>query len=183
MQYLFRAFIGLTVLFILLVFNFQNLFAQEQEKEAFSHHKVALVLGHTHIPNAYQSTTGSQAVIVPSWGLNYDYLFNERWSIGVHFDMEIATYIIENADGSDLERERPVIISLIGTYKLHKGLMIGGGFGKEFEAHQNFWVYKFGVEYEFELSEQWGLAPSLVIDIKENLYHSWTIGLGVGRRF
>lgn len=164
-----------------------SLFAQqheeEQEHEVIKHHMVALVIAHTHIPKGYQSSKGTEILIVPSWGLNYDYWFNTTWAIGLHADMEIATYIIEDDTGTDLERERPIIISIVGSYKPWKGLMFGVGFGKEFEPHHNFWVYRFGVEYGIKLPHHWDIGPALVFDFKENLYDSWTIGLGIGKRF
>ncbi len=40
-----------------------------------------------------------------------------------------------------------------------------------------------GIEYEFELKNHWDLAPSLVFDLKEDVYDSWTLGIAVGKRF
>lgn len=182
-----KIFSSLVAILFLLSIN-ASLYAQEHREEhsheAITHHRLALVIGHTHVPKAFQSTTGGTGtIIVPSWGFNYDYWFNPKWAIGLHMDMEIATYIIEDNTGSHLERERPIIVSIVGTYKPWKGLLLGIGFGKEFEPHHDFWVYRFGVEYEIELGHHWDIAPALVFDVKEDFYDSWTIGLGVGRRF
>jgi len=170
---------------VFMLFGFFNIQAQEHSEEhlTFKHHRVALVIGHTHVPKAFQSSAGSKEVIVPSWGFNYEYWLNHKWAIGLHSDMEIATYIIEHFDGTELERERPVIVSLVGIYKPWKGLELLTGFGKEFEPNHSFWVYRFGLEYEIEIGNEWDIAPTLVYDIKEDLYDSWTIGLGVGKRF
>lgn len=178
-------------IFLVVLFLFSTkaqLFAQDHSETEnhgdIVHHRIALMIGHTHVPKAVQSTTGgSGTIIVPSWGLNYDYWFSNAWALGLHMDMEIATYIIEDNTGTALERERPIIISIVGTYKPWKGLMLGVGFGKEFEPHHDFWVYRFGVEYEIEIGHHWDIAPALVFDVKEDLYDSWTIGLGVGKRF
>jgi hypothetical protein len=170
----------------LLLFGVFQVQAQEdkkEEQEALKHHRAAVVISHTHVPKAFQSSTGNGAVIVPSWGLNYEYWFNHKFAIGLHSDMEISTYIIENIDGTELERERPVIVALVGIFSPWKGLEIVTGIGKEFEPHENFWVYRIGVEYEIEIGDNWDIAPGLVFDIKENLYDSWTLGLGVGKRF
>jgi len=149
----------------------------------YFHSSRTTLLSHTHVPKGFQSSSGGSTVIVPSWGFNYEYWFNHKFAIGLHSDMEIATYIIEKEDGSELERERPIIAALVGIYAPWKGLELIAGFGKEFETHENFWVYRFGVEYEIEIGDHWDIAPGLVFDIKENLYDSWTIGLGVGKRF
>lgn len=175
------------LILLLIFFSKAKLLAQEHNENGahtkFLHHRASIIIGHTHVPKAFQSSTGSGTIIVPSWGLNYDYWINHKWAIGLHADMEIATYIIEDNTGSHIERERPIIISLVGTYNPWKGLLLAIGFGKEFEPHHNFWVYRFGLEYEIELPHHWDLAPALVFDVKENLYDSWTIGLTVGKRF
>ncbi len=157
-----------------------SVFAQTQDHD-FLHHRLALMIAHTHVPGAQTGTEGS-AVIVPSWALNYEYWLNHQWAVGIHSDMEIATYIIENHESTEIERERPIIISTAGIFKpLHQVLLIAG-FGREIEKHQNFWVIRFGVEYEFDLRGGWDLAPALGYDIKESVYDSWTIGLTVGKR-
>jgi hypothetical protein len=172
---------------VIFFFGFTHVQAQEDEKhqeyEQFKHHRLALVISHTHVPKAFQSSTGSNTVIVPSWGLNYEYWLNRKFAIGLHSDMEIASYIIEDENGQELERTRPVIVALVGIYNPWRGLELLAGFGREFEEHHKFWVYRLGVEYEIEIGHNWDIAPGLVFDIKENLYDSWTIGLGVGKRF
>jgi hypothetical protein len=163
------------------------LLAQEHKPdgthETTNHHRVALMISHTHIPNGLPSVSGSGPLIVPSWGLTYNYRFNEKWTIALHTDMEVATYIIEDENGEQLQRTRPIIISFVGGYNLWKGIELAVGFGREFEEHHNFWVYKFGIEYNIELGNYWDIAPALMFDVKENLYDSWTLGLVVGKKF
>ena len=38
-------------------------------------------------------------------------------------------------------------------------------------------------EYEFEVGKHWDITPGLIFDAKENIYNSWTLGLGVGKKF
>ena len=163
------------------------LLAQEHEEdkthEKTKHHRVALMISHTHIPSGLPSVSNSGPLIVPSWGFTYNYRFNEKWTIGLHTDMEIATYIIEDENGEQLQRTRPIIISLVGGYNLWKGIEIVVGFGREFEEHHNFWVYRFGIEYNIEIGNHWDIGPALMFDVKENLYDSWTVGLVVGKKF
>jgi hypothetical protein len=156
---------------------------QEVEVEEFKHNRASIVLGHTHIPKGVPAVPDGGSVIVASWGLNYEYWFNRKWAIGLHNDMEIATYIIEDANGNIIERSRPIIVSLVGVYNVWQGLEIIAGLGREFEEHENYWVYRFGLEYEIEIGNNWDLAPALVFDAKENLYDSWTIGIVIGKRF
>lgn len=125
---------------------------------------------------------GIPAVIVPSCGLNYEYWLNHQWAVGIHSDMEIATYIIENHESTEIERERPIIISTVGVFKPVHQIVLIAGIGREIETHENLWVARFGIDYEFELRDGWDLSPSLIYDIKESLYDSWTLGLSVGKR-
>ena len=165
------------------IFPFVSI-AQEHDIEEFNkHNRVSIVMGHTHVPKGVPAAPGGGSIIVASWGLNYEYWFNKKWGIGLHNDMEIATYLIESSDGSQIQRSRPVIISLVGIYNPWKGLEFLAGVGREFEEHHDFWVYRFGVEYEIEIGNHWDLAPAFVVDIKENLYDSFTIGLVIGKRF
>ena len=97
--------------------------------------------------------------------------------------MEIANYIIEDHDGNELERETLVIMSLVGIYNPWHTLQFVAGIGREFEHNKRFWVYRFGLEYEIEIGHHWDIAPALVLDLKEGLYNSWTLGLAVGKRF
>lgn len=175
-------------IWFLLVIAFGTLQAQDnssegEQQEAFKHNRLAIVISQTHVPKGFQSSTGNKAIIVPSWGFNYEYWFNHKFAIGLHSDMEVSTYIIEDENGQEIERNRPIIVALVGIYNPWKGLEVLGGFGREFEESHKFWVYRVGVEYEIEIGDSWDIAPGVVFDIKENLYDSWTIGLGVGKRF
>jgi len=156
---------------------------KEEESEKFAHHRIALVLSHTHVPQGASSVNESEPLIIPSWGLDYEYWVSEKWAIGLHSDMEVSTYVIEDQEGVELERERPVILSLVGIYNPWQTVQFVAGFGREFEGNENFWVYRLGLEYEIEIGSEWDVAPSLVLDLKEATYNSWTLGIGVGKRF
>lgn len=77
-------------------------YAQEVEHESpIKHHRVSIVLGHTHIPKGFNMDSTSFALIVPSWGLNYEFWFNQKWVVGIPNDMEISVYAIEDHDGEE----------------------------------------------------------------------------------
>ena len=170
------------IVIILFILSVQiRVMAQEHEAAPFSPHKVAVMIAHTHVPGAGTGTQSS-GLIVPSWGLDYEYWIDPHWAIGLHNDMEIATYVVEGHEGKEIERERPVIVSLVGLFKPTHQLILLAGFGRELEKHDSYWVTRFGVEYEFEINHSWELSPSLIYDIKESVYDSWSIGLAVGKR-
>jgi hypothetical protein len=175
-----------SIMWLIIVFLLSPVvsFAQEEgHEEKETHHRVSIMIAHTHVPKGVSSVTGSGALVIPSWGLNYEYWFNRKWAIGLHNDMEISTYVIEDENGGLLERTRPLIVTVVGIFNPWKGLELITGFGREFEEHQNFWVYRFGIEYELGIGHHWDIAPALTFDVKENLYDSWTLGLVIGKRF
>jgi len=166
--------------------GFTELYAQEhseEEHKEFKNHRISITLSHTHVPRGIDNDGSSGSLIIPSWGLNYEYWFNHNWAIGMHNDMEITSYVITERNDVILERERPFIVSIVGIYKFNSGLEILTGFGYELEKHENFMVFRLGVEYEFELGKEWDLAPGIVFDAKEDIYSSYTLGLTVGKRF
>lgn len=160
----------------------ESALAQEHLEKRHQHH-LAVMLGHTHVPKGFQSATASKAIIIPSWGLNYDFRLGEKWSIGLHNDMEIATYIITKDNGDELERERPIIVSVMGGFNPWKSLILEAGVGREFEKHENFWVYRFGIGYDVHIAGDWDLIGGFVVDLKENLYDAWSLSLGIGKSF
>jgi len=156
----------------------------EHENESeHSRHSISIMIGHTHIPKGFKGANNNEALIVPSWGLNYVFHINEKWAIGWLNDVEIATYVIQEEDGNIVERERPVITSLVGIFRPIKYIGLLAGFGREFEKHHSYWIFRTGVEMEFELNESWAIIPSLTYDLKEAIYDSWAIGLAVAKRF
>ena len=156
----------------------------EHENESeHSRHSISIMIGHTHIPKGFHGAENSEALVVPSWGLNYVFHFNEKWAIGWLNDVEIATYVIQEPDGDIIKRERPVITSLVGIFRPNKYIGLLAGFGREFEKHHSYWIFRTGVEMEFEINESWAILPSLTYDLKEEIYDSWAIGLAVAKRF
>jgi len=82
------------------------------DNHGFNHFRVALNLAHAFIPSA--TDLEENFVIIPVWGLDIQYWFNEHWALGLKNDIEIAKYTLQGGDGSyDNElRENPLIISL-----------------------------------------------------------------------
>jgi len=103
-----------------------------KEQSTLSPHRVALMIAHTNVPLAGTGTQNS-GIIVPSWGLDYEYWIDHQWAIGLHNDMEIATYVIEEHEGKEIERERPIIVSLVGLFKPTHHIILLAGFGRELE--------------------------------------------------
>lgn len=152
--------------------------AEEQEMN-FPHLRAAVLIGHTYVP---ASATESH-LFIPSWGLDLEYWFNESWAIGLHNDVELQSFLIEHLDGMELEREFPLVFTLDAIVKPWKGLVVQVGPGYEFEKTENFFLVRAGVEYEIEFGHHWDLSPSLFYDTRFEANDTWTIALGLGKRF
>jgi len=177
--------IFLAVLQVLIV---STLHGQDHEEvtpheNEHSRHSISIMIGHTHIPKGFDGANNNEKLIVPSWGLNYVFHINEKWAIGWLNDMEIATYVVQESNGDQIIRERPIITSFVGIFRPGKNIGLFAGVGREFEKHQNFWILRAGIEFEIEINESWAMVPSLTYDLKEEIYDSWAIGLAVARRF
>ena len=69
-------------LFLLMMMAVYTSVAQEKEpsekkEEEGPYHKITLVLGHAHVPESIDDNGKKQMSIFPSWGLDYDFFFNE----------------------------------------------------------------------------------------------------------
>lgn len=144
-------------------------------------YKIAIAPGYSLIPAGFDDAGGNESVFAPSIGLDFFYSLNHKFSLGVVADLELANYLV-NFDRESLQRERALILALIGTYEVlpQWALLVGGGI--ELERHKNLGVVRLGTEYEIELGKEWSLGPSLFFDIKE-AFSVWAFSVAIGKRF
>jgi hypothetical protein len=153
---------------------------QEPAKEHDTKHfRIAALIGHTFVP-AGQS---QEHLVIPSWGLDLEYWFNERWGIGLHNDLEIQEFIIEQENDELLERDYPLVLTLDALYKPWKGLVFQVGAGYEIEKTEDFFLARVGIEYEFEIGNHWDVSPMFFYDYRFEANDTWSFGLGIGKRF
>jgi len=152
----------------------------ENEHEE-SHWRMALLIGHTLVPEEH----AGENFFIPSWGLDLEYWMNHNWALGLHSDLEIETFVVlrDNGEEEALERVTPLVLTLDALYKPWKGLVLQIGPGIEIEKEENFSLIRAGIEYEFELNEEWDLSPTIFYDTRFDEYHTWSVALGVGRKF
>jgi len=155
----------------------------EVPPQSAAHHfrpfRVAVLIGHTFIPARHSS----ERLIIPSWGLDLEYWFNPKWGLGLHNDIELQSFLIEKGEDEIIEREYPLVLTLDALYRPWKGLVLQFGPGYELETTESFFLVRTGVEYEFELPGHWDISPSFFYDTRDRLYDTWSIALGVGKRF
>lgn len=174
-------------IWLLLVFSLlmTELWAQEAEgaSEEFYRHKVMVVLGHTHVAEGFNSKGDKSWIVLPSWGVDYDFRLNDKWSIGLHSDMVIESFEYESEDQIKLDRTRPIALVIVGSRKFGEHFSILAGGGMEVAPEENLTLIRVGADYSWELKNNWELAVNLMTDFKLDAYDSWVFGLGVAKLF
>lgn len=167
--------------YILVSFILCNSLLFSQEKSC-KHFRISPVLSHTYIPTA--TSEGTKTMIIPSIGLDLEYWINHKFGLGLHNDLELLNYEIEKPEHElTIEREYPVVLTLDALAKVYKDLVVVFGAGVEFEKNKNLFIVRTGLEYEVEFSECWDLSPTVFYDYRHNEFGTWSIGIGIGRRF
>jgi hypothetical protein len=160
--------------------------AQEKEKEAENtnrlHHRFSLVLAHSHIPSANEVNDQKVAFIAPTIGLNYELWFNNKWAVGLHNDFIVQAFNIETEyDKPVIQREYPILSTVVGIFKPGKHFSFFAGPGVEFEKNEDFKVIKTGIEYGVELPKSFEFSAGFEYDAKINGYGSWLVGFGISK--
>ena len=146
-------------------------------------HKLTLVMANSFLKNDFEDNP-NRILVVPTYGLNYDFLFHPRWGVGFHSDIVLQQYKVETHDGhGELIRENPVALCAVGLFKPIPSMTLIAGYGVEIETHENIQILRLGVEYGFHLPGDWELAFSLEFDRKINTYNSWVFGVGFSKLF
>lgn len=206
-------FIILSILFI--VFNCTYSFSQEteqnkvnntdhdlsnQEEHHEGHHKkhaISFVISHTHIRSGVKNNSGDNWIALPSLGINYNYSFNEKWAIGLHNDIIIEEFVVEDPNKNSslelhineesevegIERSHPIASAIMLTYKPyeHIALLVGGGM--EFSKEEDFALIRLGLEFPFQIPNDWEIFGALSYDININAYNGFTFGFGIAKLF
>ena len=171
--------------FYLFVFFITIGFAQEKEpsEEVFKpNHSIALLLGHTHLRQG-EVDGEKKWLALPNFGLDYNYYFTEKWSIGFHNDIVIENFKVEDENDEIIERTRPIASLLMGGYKPGKHFTFEAGLGGEFAKEENLFVTRIGVEYGVELPKEWEFIANFVYDNKWGTYDSFGLSVGVAKSF
>jgi len=177
-------------LFITLT-NWNVIYAQEEEVSGIeegieeeieeSSWRIGFAVLHTYIST--ETTEGRENLILPSLGLDIEYWFNEKWGIGMHNDIEIETFEVEKEQGEFIERNFPLVLTVDALWKAWEELVIVVGGGVELEGSESFALLRTGLEYEIEFHEKWDLSPVVTYDFRLDAFDTWSMGIGIGRRF
>ena len=153
----------------------EQLYDNETTHEA-RFHKISLVMANSLITNSVDDI--NETLIVPTFGINYDYWFKEKWGVGLHTDLVLQQYKIERHDDqSVLERDNPMAFCAIVSYEPLPRWIIMGGYGIEIERNENIDLFRFGLEYGIPLKDHWELGFNIEYDHKIKAYSSIMFGI------
>ena len=120
-----------------------------QAQEMSEHHSikgnlgVSAVMGHAFIKNRIDSENKISSAA--AFGINANYWVSDKWAVGVHSDLVFENFIIEekkpNEEHRFLEREYPVSVNAVATYKPIHSLGILAGIGREFSKEKNLTMF------------------------------------------
>lgn len=173
-----------SLLLLLLLLTFNQVTAQEHHNSTTNKHeessgkgfRIAGVISHTYI----KSEGADSHLFVPSWGLDIDYWFNHKWGIGLHNDLEVESYVVEENHGEEIERETPLVLTLDVLYHISNGFVINMGPGIEIEKNKSYALARMGLEYEYEFGNDFYMMPTLFYDYRFDGIGTASIGLGIG---
>ena len=167
------------------------------ENEHFKKHAISFVISHTHLKTGVKDNSGNSFLALPSFAINYNYNFNEKWALGWHNDIIIEEFVVsgsgshesevifksETNEDKTIDRGKPVSSAIMLTYKPYKHLALLAGGGMEFSKHKDFAVVRLGLEAPFHMPNNWEVFGSLLFDININAYNSLSFGLGIAKLF
>lgn len=154
---------------------------EEEHHSIAGRHRITLGLGHTH-PSGGFAGEDTDWLVLASWALNYDYWLTDRWAIGLQNDLVVESFVIEEEDEEELERNRPFAVIASGLYKPLEWLTLIGGIGREFVPdHKDLNLTRFGVELGWHVHPDWEVGGALVWDAKWGYYDSWGLDFAFSR--
>ncbi len=156
---------------------------QPEEESKSGMFRIIASQGHAHIRKA-KHQGGDYGISAAAYALDADYWFAKKWAFGIHSDIVLENFLIEEHLGNDeydiLERQYPIAVIPVLLYKPWHYLSLIGGIGPELSREKNLMVFRSGLEYGWELPKNWELVSTLTYDVKK-AYDTWMIGLGVSK--
>lgn len=151
------------------------------------HHMLTVIVGHTQVSQGVDASGDRKWLSLPSWAINYNYKFSAKWAIGLHNDIIVETFEVEqhlkSGAAATIERKYPIASVAVASYKPGKNFSYLLGAGGEFAHGKNLFLIRVGVDYGYHFHKNWELNVSLVNDFKVNAYNSFGFGMGVTRIF
>lgn len=156
---------------------------EKSTDHSFKRHSVFLLWGNTFVPSAKTAEGENSVILFPSWGINYEFKIKHNYGVALMNEFELQSYAIEHDEHAEIEREYPIITSVVFVYEPVHHLVLFAGPGIEFERTENFSILKAGAAVTFQLPKHFGLAFEVSYERKNKTYDAWTLGLLIGKGF
>ena len=166
-------------LFSLLAFS-QEENNTEKKTDDF-HHRITIAMANVHIPVADNMEQQGAFYIVPTWVVNYDYWFRNKFAIGLHNDIALQQYEV-SFEENVITRNHPIVITVVGLYKVSPHWTFLLGAGREFEKNENFNLLRLGTEYGIEIQNNFEINFNFIYDSKFNAYDAFMFGFGLSKK-
>lgn len=142
---------------------------------------IAFVISHTYLPES--TVNGVETLALPSFGLDIEYWFSDRYGIGLHNDLELLTFEIKEGEDAVITRNYPLLLTIDFLWRpmTHWGVFLGPG--AEFETEEDFVVFRIGTEYDLSVSDRISVNPIAFYDFRFGAYNSFSIGIGLSYKF
>ncbi len=149
----------------------------KNNEESFFRHSISLGFSNSFIPNTIEDSENS-VLLVPTFGLNYDYWLSEKWGLGLHSDLLLQTFEVEKEDDQELiTREMPFSTALVVDFRPSPSWVFFAGYGIEWEQSKSFELLRIGASYGIELENNWELGFSAGYDYKINAFSTYIVGI------
>jgi len=79
-------------------------------------------------------------------------------------------------------RTNPFALAAVIHYHALRHWSFYVGPGIELESHENFYLFKVGTEYSFEITENFEIALNLIYENKEGVYDALTFGIAFNKK-
>src|SRR5690606_10822377 len=155
-------------------------FAQE-DKSSGHHQTLGVSISHVNIFNGVDNSE-SKLISLPAWGIDYNYCLTEKWGLGLHTDIIVDKFTVDEnvSDDASLLSSFPIDPDFMGMRKFGNHTIMFG-VGGEFEKEENLFFNWLGYEYGIEVSEKWEVGAAINYDFRWNAYDSYTVSIGVSR--
>ena len=155
--------------------------AQELEEENFKRNKLSFLMAYGIIPEhtSEDDKTSNSLFIVPTIGVNYNFLFTPKFGLGLHTDVILQKFVVEELkDDLKIERVFPVTTNLMASYRPIENWTFLAGGGVELETNKSYPMICFGVDYGIEINASWELGFSFMFEHRLQAYNSYLLGIG-----
>ena len=142
--------------------------AYAQEEDGAGEKSLALFVG-----GGKEEGSSGEKHSAKALGLTFEYRITDVWGIGA---------VVERLD---VHEEANHIVVVPVSYRFGDGFRAFAGPGYEFQADgdKDKWVFRLGLNYGFEINENWGIAPEVIYDMLEGHGNTWLAGIAIEYRF